>query len=230
MITLLAVLLIVAPVLLNGFYAALSVKFQYPKILRLPSAEVLEKFNAGGTALLLLWEGFALSAALFIPISVLSPAAVCACEVPRPLITSIVVVGVLGGLVQVLGLVRWPFAVPYLARISQDQKATPTERETARIVFQALNRYIGVAVGEHLGYALTGLWGVLLSTAMLVSSNLPAWIAIAGIVIGAMLLVASFEFVGPFENKGSKVAGFLVTVGYLLLSVWMVVLGILLLL
>ena len=124
---------------------------------------------------------------------------------------------------------RWPFLVPYLARLSQDPTATQSARETAGVVFQAFNRYLGVAVGEHLGYALTGLWSILFSIGALWSSPLPAWIAIAGIVIGAMLLIGSLEFVGPFEKNGWKISGFLVTVGYLLLSVWMLVLGIVIL-
>ena len=60
-------------------------------------------------------------------------------------------VGVLAGLVQLLGLIRWPFLVPYLARLDADPVASPTQRETVDIVFQSFNRYLGVAVGEHLG-------------------------------------------------------------------------------
>jgi hypothetical protein len=45
-----------------------------------------------------------------------------------------------------------------------------------------------------------------------------------------MLLVGSLEFVGPFERHGWKVAGVLVTVGYLVWSAWLIVLGVLLLL
>src|SRR5439155_12238326 len=33
--------------------------------------------------------------------------------------------------------------------------------EAVDIVFQSFNRYLGVAVGEHLGYALTGAWTTL---------------------------------------------------------------------
>src|SRR5918999_1059821 len=65
-------------------------------------------------------------------------------------------VGVLAAFVQLLGLVRWPFLVPYLARTAADPDATEARREAVDVVFQSFNRYLGVAVGEHLGYGLTG--------------------------------------------------------------------------
>ena len=58
-------------------------------------------------------------------------------------------VGVFAALVQFLGLVRWPFLGLYLARTDADPEASVARREAVDIVFQALNRYLGVAVGEH---------------------------------------------------------------------------------
>jgi hypothetical protein len=46
-----------------------------------------------------------------------------------------------------------PFLVPYLARVDADPAASPARREAVDVIFQAFNRYLGVAVGEHLGYA-----------------------------------------------------------------------------
>ena len=68
--------------------------------------------------------------------------------------------GVLAALVQFLGLVRWPFLVPYLARVAAEPGASEARREAVDVVFQAFNRYLGVAVGEHLGYLLTGAWTI----------------------------------------------------------------------
>ena len=34
------------------------------------------------------------------------------------------------------------------------------------MVFQSFNRYLGVAVGEHLGYLLTGVWTMLTGIAL----------------------------------------------------------------
>ena len=61
--------------------------------------------------------------------------------------------------VQFLGLIRWPFLVPYLAREeSARPDAAPARQEAIDIVFQSFNRYLGVAVGEHLGFLFTGAW------------------------------------------------------------------------
>jgi len=38
--------------------------------------------------------------------------------------------------------------------------------DVRHIVFQSFNRYLGVAVGEHLGYGLTGTWTTLIGIAL----------------------------------------------------------------
>jgi hypothetical protein len=48
------------------------------------------------------------------------------------------------------------FLVPHLARVEADGDASEARREAAVVVFEALHRYLGVAVGEHLGYLFTG--------------------------------------------------------------------------
>jgi hypothetical protein len=212
----LAIALIALPVLFNVFYFALIATFSYPAILRKPTAEILERFAAGGSRLILLWWGFAMSAVAFIPVAVLVGGLVA----DETLRTAVVAVGVLAGLVQALGLLRWVFLVPHLAR----ESAAGTDVD---LVFQAFHRYLGVAVGEHLGYLSTGAFTILLSVGAW--AVLPLWLAIPGVVIGAMLVIGALEFVGPFEREGWKVAGVLVPVGYTLWSVWLLVIGVVLL-
>lgn len=215
----LAILLVATPVLFTAAYLALGLRFSYPGILREPTDVILTRFAAGGSRLVLLWWGFALTALLFVPIAALGSALV----VDPALATLALVVGVLAGLVQALGLIRWVFLVPYLARARQDGH----DPRTVELVFQAFHRYLGVAVGEHLGYLATGAWTILFAVGT--AGVFPVWVVIAGLVIGAMLLVGALEFVGPFERDGWKVAGILVPVGYTLWSAWLVVLGVLLL-
>jgi len=215
----LAIALIALPILFNVFYAALIVTFSYPGILREPTAEILTRFAAGGSRLILLWWGFAMSAVAFVPVAVLAGGLVA----DDTLRTAVVTVGVLAGLVQALGLLRWVFLVPHLAR----ESAAGADPKTIDLVFQAFHRYLGVAVGEHLGYLSTGAFTILLSIGAW--AVLPLWLTIPGIVIGAMLVIGALEFVGPFERAGWKVAGVLVPVGYTLWSVWLLVIGIVLL-
>ena len=64
-------LLVVLPVMFNLCFALLARSFDYPDILRRPTSEVLSRFRAGGSRLLLLWWAFALTAILLAPVAVL---------------------------------------------------------------------------------------------------------------------------------------------------------------
>lgn len=218
------ILLIVLPIAFNVAFAALAARFDYPDILRRPTSEVLERFRAGGSGLVLLWWAFALTAVLLAPAAVL--VAVSLDGAPPAIAIAAVVVGVLASAAQFLGLMRWPFLVPFLARADADPAATPARRETVDIVFQAFHRYLGVAVGEHLGYLFTGAWTILSGVAIVLTGTVSVWLGVAGIVVGALLVVCSLEFVGSFEERGWRLAGEIVPFVYIAWSVWLVALGI----
>jgi hypothetical protein len=219
MTTLVGILLIALPVAFNVAFAALARAFDYPDILRRPTGEILERFRAGGSRLVTLWWAFAMTALAFAPVAVLVSAVL---DGDATVLRLAATVGVLAGLVQLLGLLRWPFLVPYLARVDAD--ASPARREAVDVVFQAFHRYLGVAVGEHLGYLLTGAWSVLVGVALA-----PGWLGFVGIVVGALLMLCSLEFVGRFEPAGWRLAGSLVPVVYVAWSLWLAGLGVALL-
>jgi len=220
-------LLIAVPVGFNVAFTLLAARFDYPDILRRPSAEVLSKFRAGGTPLLLMWWAFMLTALLMVPLVVLLADAID--DADATLVGVATVVGVLAALVQFLGLVRWPFVVPYLARVAAEPDASAARRDAVDIVFQSFNRYLGVAVGEHLGYLLTGAWTTLTGIALTQTAAVPAWLGVPGIVIGPTLMLCSLEFVGKHEPSGWKLAERLTPVTYIAWSVWLLAIGIALL-
>jgi len=106
-------LLILTPITFNVFFTSLSVTFEYPDILREPTGYVLRQFDAGGSGLVALWYGFMLTAVLFVPLAVLVHKVLAREDTPYMAVAT--AFGVVGGVVQFLGLVRWPFLVPYLA-------------------------------------------------------------------------------------------------------------------
>jgi Domain of unknown function (DUF4386) len=217
-------LLLILPVAYNLLFTLLGRSFDYPAILRQPTRHILQRFAAGGSRLLLLWWSFAMSAVLLAPAVVLvSATLVDANPTIRALATAI---GLLAALVQFLGLVRWPFAVPHLARLATDPAATQATHDAVDVVFQTLNRYLGVAVGEHLGYLFTGLWTVLVGVALLQSDLLHPLFGIVGLLLAPLFAVGSLEFVGPFEPGGWKLAGTLVPLAYIGWSLWLLALGI----
>lgn len=217
-------LLIAVPIVFNIAFAALARIFEYPDILRRPTTEVLERFQQGGTRLILVWWIFAMTAVAIVPLAVLVSMQLTGASPTLLLISA--TVGVLAALVQFLGLVRWPFLVPYLARVATDPDSSAAKKEAVDVVFQAVNRYLGVAVGEHLGYLLTGSWTVLVGVGITQSTTVPAWIGIAGIIVGAVLALCSLEFVGPFERNGWHIAGATTPIAYVAWSGWLIALGI----
>jgi hypothetical protein len=85
--------------------------------------------------------------------------------------------------------------------------------------------YLGVAVGEHLGYALTGAWSILTGVALIETDAAPGWIGVIGVVIGPLVLISSAEFLGRFEPSGWSLRGQVTPVAYILWSVWLVAIG-----
>ena len=221
------VVLIATPVLFNVGFTLLAQRFDYPDILRRPTYEVLERFRAGGTSLVLTWWAFALSAVLFAALAVLLAIALDDAD-PTVVILGLVF-GVLASVVQFLGLIRWPFLVPYLARVSAEAGPDSPRGEAVDVVFQAFNRYLGVAVGEHLGYAFTGIWSLLAGVALIDSTAVAGWLGVIGVFLGPLFLLCSLEFVGRGEDSGWKLAETLTPIAYVAWSIWLISVGVALL-
>src|ERR671910_2098661 len=213
------ILLILTPIAFNVFFTLLSVTFEYPDILREPTGYVLRRSEAGGGGLVAFWYGFMFTAVLFVPLAILVHKALAREDTPYLAVAT--AFGVVAGVVQFLGLVRWPFLVPYLADTYLDPASSGATRESVAVVFQTFNQYAGVAVGEHLGYLFTGLWTALVALAMF-GSALPfrRWLSLLGMVSAAGILV------GTLEPAGFEAAANIVVVGYILWSIWLILTGI----
>ncbi|MFC0039910.1 DUF4386 family protein [Actinomadura rayongensis] len=192
----------------NAAFAGLGSVFDYPGVLAEPAGTILDRFAAnphviGGWFLLL-----AFGAGLLVPAAVLLGR-----RLPPGTATTLAVhTGVLAGLVQVLGLLRWPFAVPALA------DAHAADPATTEAVFTVLHHYLGTAVGETLGYLLTASWTLLVLRAM---PGAPRWFA--GLAALSALAVAA-GIVVPLDVPGADAANFL---GYVAWSAWMIALAVL---
>ena len=220
--TLAGLLLILVPLGFNTTILMLQRAFEYPHILRKPTEYILQRFKEGGASLRRLWYAFTFSAILFTPVPVLVQQ-IFEPNVPWYLAVG-TVVGVLAGAVQFLGLIRWPFLVNTLADMYLEPKASPATRESVAVVFQAFHRYVGVAIGEHLGYLFTSTWTILLCIAIIqtdVAHPLWGWLGI---------LPALGVLVGVFEETGFKPAALINAISYLVWSLWLIAFGVSLLL
>lgn len=115
------------PLAFNAFFFLLGRSFEYPDILRRPTGEILSRFQAGGVTLKLHWYGFMLTAVLLAPLAILLGQVLArdGLEIV-PVATTI---GVLAAIVQFLGLARWPFLVPELARTYADSASNQATRK-----------------------------------------------------------------------------------------------------
>jgi hypothetical protein len=212
------VLLIALPVLFTLFYSLLQVSFDYPSILRQPAPEVLRQFEAGGPTLVAVWYGFALTPLLFLPAAVLLERTLRRADAPYLFLAT--PLAIVATLVQVLGLLRWPFLVPELAQTANNPATDEATRAATIAIFEAFHRYLGVAVGEHLGYLFTAAWTVLICVALRQSSRFPTWLSWMG-------LAAAFGIaVGLLEPIGVSAAGMINALSYILWSLWLIAVGV----
>lgn len=212
------VLLILLPVAFNVIFFLLQKNFEYPDILRKPTDYILKQFNAGGSRLVVMWYSFALTGLLFIPMAILVDQVLAPDALPYMALAT--TIGVLAGLVQFMGLIRWTFLVPYLAESYFETNASQATRDSISVVFQAFHRFAGMAIGEHLGYLCTSVWTALIALALAQSSQFSHWLGWIG------FLPALCIFIGLFEEAGFQPAAAINAIGYILWSVWLIVVGV----
>lgn len=212
-------------VLFNVPYAVLASIFDYPAILREPAGEVLARFAAGSTGLLLTWYAFALAALALVPLAsalAITPARLAA----RPaLAIGAALAGVLAGTTQAIGLVRWVFVMPDLARAATG--SDPAAATAAINTFTLINAYGGVAIGEHLGQLLTALFAGMLAALQLGEGHRAT--ASFGYVTAALLTLGTGEglMLAAGQDGGLFAVGTIT--GFLALTVWLIATGTLLL-
>ena len=135
--------------------------------------------------------------------------------------------GAAGAVAQMIGLLRWPFVVPVLARMYTAAQATTDTRQAIEIVFQAVHQYGGVVLGEHIGQAFTILWMVLLSFCLLREGVLPRWVAWAGFAASVVYVFAQGELLAT-AIPGIRYWGEAGLMGSLMWLGWLIVLGVVL--
>lgn len=208
-------LLILTPLAFMTLFTLLQMNFEYPGILEQSTDYILRQFNAGGANLVATWYAFMLTAILFVPIAILLHPFLAREDTPyMPLAT---VLGVLAGVVQFLGLIRWAFAVPYLAQTYLDPGTSPATRDAVVVAFQMLHRYAGAGIGETLGYLFTSAWSLLIALAMVRSPYSRPWVGWLGVPLALAIFVGVFA--SPITNTINAI-------GYSVWALWLIVVGI----
>lgn len=209
------ILLIAVPLIFTAGFTGLQMTFEYPEILRHPAGEVLTRFAAAGVDLHLYWYAM-MSAALLMTGAVIATGLVFWGR-DNFLAALSIGAGVLAGLVQALGLLRWVMLVPSLAAMYVAPGATEIEKSMAISLFDAANHYLGMGVGEQLGYFFTGVWTALIAALLVNSNRVIAWLGYA---------ISAGVVAGMLEPFGVPLAGLINSISYSLWALWTLAVGI----
>jgi hypothetical protein len=135
--------------------------------------------------------------------------------------------GVIGLIIQMIGLLRWTFVVPVLADtfVSTTDEIT---RTAAIVAFETIHQFAGVMLGEHLGQLFTIAWTVMIAMALRQLKAIPAWVSYFAYVACGIYVFAQAELFATVIPSFPvwELAGFL---GSTLWLMWLVILGIYLL-
>jgi len=201
-------------------YTLLSIKFNYPDILRQDAGEVLAQFRLGGSALVFTWFAFAW---LGIPLLV---AYMMIGEVLKGKFVwerVITTMGVISGIVQIVALLRWTFVVPVLAE--RYTHADEAMKKTIVMIFDIVNQAGGVLLGEHVGQLLTIVWMVGVANALCQQQLITPWLKYFAYAAGAVYLMAQGELLATVVPRFViwAEAGFM---GSTLWLLWMMAVGV----
>lgn len=204
-------------------YARLAASFDYPDILRRPAGEVLASFAAGGGPLIATWYAYAFAAILLIGIA--GAYGVHAQRQRHPAAGVVAVIGMFAGWTQAFGLLRWAFVVPMLAHVHEAAGPADVARQTSELLYETINRYGGVAIGEHLGQALTALWLLGVAGGQLQAGA--GWRFAGGLALAGAVLIGIGCGNGLLLVLGQplRVLDLATTAGFMSLSLWLLVTG-----
>jgi hypothetical protein len=201
-------------------YTILTIIFEYPVILRQDTATILTKFYQGGSQLIWTWFAFAVTGIPLIPGYILMGQKL---ESKSSLARMATTIGIIGLLVQMIGLLRWTFVVPVLADTFVHASDGATKAAVI-VAFKTIHQFAGVILGEHLGQLFTITWTVLISIILAKLQLVPKWITALGMISSFIYLMAQAELFATV-TPGFPVwdpAGFL---GSTLWLIWLIIIG-----
>jgi hypothetical protein len=199
-----AALALASALAIAGFTVLGSV-FEYPQILKEPTADILALFRDHQASVMTWFAVLVVSSAL------MAPAGIWLGRLAGGRLGRwIAGLGIAAATVQVIGLQRWVTLVPGISQDALD----PAQRVAAESRFELLHNLLGKAIGETLGYALTAAFTVLVVIALR-RTVLPAWLGYAG--YAAAGLIATGVIIPVFAPASlTNFAGYILWCAWLL--------------
>lgn len=186
--------------LIVGYYV-LAMVFEFPDILRMSAEYRLSLFLENSSVIIPIYYLLALTGISQILVSLFLRQVLD--DNKATLVVLATVFGVLTGLFQVVGFIRWPILIPYIAEAMANANASGVSKEVVAFAEGAVNRYVGMAVGEHLGFLAQATWTTLFGAAMIRRKLFDRRLARIGLVIGLLTFPMCMEPLGgPFAALG----------------------------
>ena len=202
-------------------YTILTLTFEYPDILREAPGIILTRFHEGGGSLIFTWWAFAI---LGLPLLIAYILIGQMFESKLGFIKWTTTIGVISGMVQIIGLLRWVFVIPALANNYVISESADS-REAVITSFQTIHQFGGVLLGEHLGQLFTIIWTIMISMAFIKLRIFPAWVSWLGIIASIIYLLAQAELFATVVPgfPAWNMAGF---IGSTLWLIWLIITGV----
>lgn len=214
------ILLIIGAIGVLVPYTILTIIFDYPNILRQETGVILTKFHEGGNSLIWTWWAFAILGLPLLGAYILIGQKL---EQKFHFVRWATTLGVIGLLVQMIGLLRWTFVVPVLANnfVTENEMI----KEASKVGFQIVHQYSGVVLGEHIGQLFTIVWTIMMTSAFAQLKLFPKWIIWLGYVSSFIYLLAQTELFSTVMPTIPVIylAGF---IGSTLWIVWLIIIGV----
>ncbi len=203
--------LTVASLLAIAGFTVLGSVFSYPQILEEPTAVILQTFREHQGTAVTWFLVLGLSAALLAPAGILL-GRMAGGRVGRWIAGTGIAAAVV---VQAVGLSRWALFVPGLSGDATD----PARRPEAERTFELLHTWLGQALGETVGYALTATFTVLVAYAV-TTRVAPRWMTWARYAAAALIAT------GVVVPLGVAAASLTNVSGYVIWCLWLVAMGV----
>lgn len=200
-------------------YTILTIIFDYPNILRQETGIILTKFHEGGNRLIWTWWAFAILGLPLLEAYVLLGQKL---EQKFYFVRWGTTLGLIGLLVQMIGLLRWTFVVPVLA--NNFVSGNEMTKEASKVGFQIIHQYGGVLLGEHIGQLFTIAWTIMMTSAFAQLKLFPKWTIWLGYISSFIYLLAQTELFATVMPNIS-VVGLAGLIGSTLWIIWLIAIG-----
>lgn len=211
------IILVLTPLPLIIAYVMLQTSFEYPGILDQTTVYALNRVAGLGGVFVTGWYLLALAAILFILDAALLHRVLALEAVPY--LVAATAIGIAAGVFHLIGIVFWPFLVPFLASTYIDPAATEGMQSAIDVVYRSMVTYADGGIRQFLGHLFTAGWTALAAFAILRSAWFRRWLGWLGLFLALLILLG---VLAPF---GIAFAGALAVAAYIVWSLWLALLG-----